>query len=178
MKKLCYGIAVAILSVVFLSSIGQDSQAQGGFGPGTGAYGPAQTIWSPSHTLTNVYTTSNIIDLKGYNGLAMVFSVGFTQANATISLKPQWGKMDQSGTNIVWADEMIISEATASGSEIVHTPYSRVISLSMDGANANYHPTYPERFNRIDAFFRVAVKSTAALPTNGTIRVDVNGLKN
>lgn len=178
MKKLCISIAVVVLALVGLSTIGLEVSAQGpGGGRMTPSYGQSTRIWTLGQTLTNSYQASQKVALEGYNGVSLLFNIGRTNALCNVELKPQWGRYDQSGTNIVWADESIVTEAAASGSEIVQTPYSRVIFLSMDPTAAVYRATYSERFNRQDQLFRVQMKTTNAA-TLGKVEVIINPLNN
>jgi hypothetical protein len=177
MKKLCYSIVFAVFAIVGISLVGNHVSAQAGGGQGPLTYGGSTRIWTLGQTLTNSYQASQKMSLDGYNGVSLFFTVGTTQALCNVSLKPQWGRYDQSGTNIVWSDESIISEAAASGSEIAQTPYSRVIVLSMDPTATVYRATYSERFNRLDSLFRVQMKTTN-VNTMGKVEVIVNPLKN
>ncbi len=174
MKKLCFGLLVCIFALMLGSMVSELSNAQG---VNVSSYGPRQTIWSQNDILTNIYVASDPVDLQSYSGVTMTWSVGVTQALATCSLKPQWGKTDHTGTNIVWADEIIISEAAAAGGTIEQTPYSRVVLLTLNGTNANYRELYSERFNRLDRYFRVSMKSDVATGTQ-KVQVDVNAVKN
>ena len=121
--------------------------------------GPVRTIF-PTAALTNVYTSSQPIDLNTADGAGINLSVGTVVDPAvTVSLKYQW-----SDDSTAWEDGQVLVTGTASATEQPYTALTRVVQV-----NCTNGVTYVENVMRVKRWFRCQVKGSAV--TTGTVSI-------
>ena len=108
---------------------------------------------------TNSYVGARSFDLANYNNVRVRYYAGNQgHAGMTNYCKNQWS---DDGSN--WYDEPVLVAGAVSGGEAPYAVNSRVLQIG--ASNAANTQLYGERLNRLDRWFRVAMKASSAEST-------------